>query len=209
MLVPGADLLKNQSGPRRSVRQCESSWRWECVPCGSRQGIVTFRCPARRDGPRSIRVRDGPTDQTVPVHSRSITAGYGRAHQATAGHCRPRKSGDTPCGCTVPKLTVRVRFPSPAPNRGPVFTRLEAVGASDDGTAMRRRSSTRPVPAVPLATANRVADRGARGRCGCLARGGRRRAAGRPMPETAAPSRSATRTGSAPVRVRRADPSVR
>jgi hypothetical protein len=91
-------------------------------------------------------VRDGPTDQTVPVHSRSITGVHGHAHPAAVGRSRPRISGDTPVGCTVPKLTVAGSIPV-------TRSTLKAPDSGGFAAIVRRIVRLRRVPNVPLVPA--------------------------------------------------------
>jgi hypothetical protein len=93
--------------------------------------IVTFgRARGTTDQDQFACVR-GPTDQTVPVHSRSITAVHRHAHTAAARHCRPRKSGDTPHGCTVPKADSAGSIPVTRSAGGPGFRAFRGLATID------------------------------------------------------------------------------
>ena len=85
----------------------------------------------------------------VPCHTRAITAGIQGTLQAARDRETRREPSTYPCVRAVPKLTVRVRFPSPAPHTKSVATeanptislkQVNAHSRSDNGTCAITRA---------------------------------------------------------------------
>jgi hypothetical protein len=94
----------------------------------------------------------------APCHPRAITAGPQETSEAARDRETRSEAGTWPRVRAVPKLTVRVRFPSPAPHAKSVAGQGNPDYRSSRSTLIRVRNGTRAISRALAILANGPGD---------------------------------------------------